>query len=138
MVKTPRGRRWVNLFKDLRDSGIYRDDYLTKECLKFCSLPIIRRELQLVAELRNTHNIKRQKRCEVEGGKPDVMFFTPEIYGTQSYLKEVDIDDVKTCKEMYAENCVDIHEGVEELGRLVKPIMLHHRMSTRLLNCFPR
>lgn len=115
------GGWWINLFKDLRDSGIYRDDYLTKECLKFCFLPIIRRELQLVVELWNTHNIQRQKRCEVEGGKPDVMFFTPEIYETQSYLKEVDIDDVKACKEMYTENCVDFHEGVEELVRLVKP-----------------
>ena len=115
------GGWWINLFKDLRDSVIYRDDYLTKECLKFCFLPIIRRELQLVVELWNTHNIQRQKRCEVEGGKPDVMFFTPEIYGTQSYLKEVDIDDVKACKEMYTENCVDFHEDVEELVRLVKP-----------------
>lgn len=61
------------------------------------------------------------KGCEVEGGKPDVMFFTREIYGTQSYLNEVDIDDVKACKEMYTENCVDFHEGVEELVRLVKP-----------------
>ena len=73
------GAWWMNLFKDLRDTGFYRDDCLIKECLKFCFLPVIRRELRLVVELWNTHNIQRQTRCEVEGGKPHVMFFTPEM-----------------------------------------------------------
>ena len=41
----------MNLFKDLRDTGFYRDDCLIKECLKFCFLPVIRRELRLVVEL---------------------------------------------------------------------------------------
>ncbi|KAJ7322020.1 hypothetical protein OS493_033416 [Desmophyllum pertusum] len=115
------GGWWINLFKDLRDCGLYRDDYLTKECLKFCFLPILRQELHLVVELWNTHNIQRQKRGEVEGGKPDIMFFTPEIYGTHSYLVNVDIEDVNACKEMYAESCVDYNEDLEELVRLVKP-----------------
>ena len=115
------GGWWINLFKDLRDSGVYRDDHLNKECLKFCFLPILRRELHLVAELWNTHNIQRQKRGEVEGGKPDIMFFTPEIYGTHNYLVEVDIEDVNACKEMYAEDCADYSEDLEELVRLVKP-----------------
>ena len=115
------GASWINLFKDLRDSGVFRDDYLTKECLKFCFLPILRKELQLVVELWNTHKIQRQKRCEVEGVKPDMMFFQPEMYGAQSYLEKVDIEDVKACKEMYAENCVDYNDDVEELVRLIKP-----------------
>ena len=114
------GGWWINLFKDLRDSGVYREDYLSKECLKFCFLPIVRRELHLVAELWNTHNIQRQKRCEVEGGKPDIMYFTPEIYGTHNYLVKVDVQDVNACKQMYAGDCVDYSEDVEELVRLVK------------------
>ena len=115
------GGWWMNLFKDLRDTGFYRDDYLTKECLKFCFIPIIRRELRLVAELWNTHHIQRQRRCDVEGGKPDVMFFTPEVYGKQDYLVNVDKDDIIACKEMYAENCADCNEDVEELVTLIKP-----------------
>jgi len=115
------GGWWVNLFKDLRDSGEFRDDYLTKECLKFYFLPILRKELQLVVELWNTHNTQRQTRYEVEGGKPDIIFFQPKMYGTQSYLGNADIEDVKACKEMYAENCVDYNDDVEELVRLIKP-----------------
>ena len=115
------GGWWMNLFKDLRDTGFYRDDCLIKECLKFCFLPVIRRELRLVVELWNTHNIQRQTRSEVEGGKPDVMFFTPEIHGKENYLVNVDIQDVEACQEMYAENCVDYNENFEELVRLIKP-----------------
>ena len=42
---------WINLFKDLRDSGLYEDEYLSTECLKFCFLPILRREVHLIAQL---------------------------------------------------------------------------------------
>lgn len=115
------GGWWINLFKDLRDAGLYTDNPITKECLKFCFLPIIRRELQLVVELWNTHNIQRQRRSEVEGGKPDVMFFTPQIYGTHSYLVNVNMEDVNACKELYIDNCVDYSEEMEELVRTIKP-----------------
>ena len=66
-------------------------------------------------------NIQKQKRCEVEGGKPDIMFFTPEIYGSHNYMIDVNIDDVNACREMYAENCQDYSEDLEELVRLIKP-----------------
>ncbi|PFX31709.1 Leucine-zipper-like transcriptional regulator 1 [Stylophora pistillata] len=72
------------------------------------------KKLYLVAELWNTHNIQRRQRLEVEGGKPDVMFFTPEIYGTHTYLVNVYIEDVNLCKEIYAENCVDHNEDIED------------------------
>ena len=115
------GGWWINFFKDLRDCGLYHDDYLVTECLRFFFLPIPRQKLYLVAELWNTHNIQRRQRLEVEGGKPDVMFFTPEIYGTHHYLVNVNIDDVNMCKDRYAENCVDHNEDIEELVRLIKP-----------------
>ncbi|EDO30927.1 predicted protein [Nematostella vectensis] len=90
------GGWWINLFKDMRDSGIYNDDdCLANECLKFCFLPILRKELHLVAELWNTHTIASQKRHEVIGGKPNVLFFMPELYNTENYLRYVDLEDVQ-------------------------------------------
>ena len=74
-----------------------------------------------MAELWNTHHIQRHRRCDVEGGKPDVTFFTPGVYGKQDYLVNVDKDDIIACKELYAENCADYNEDVEELVRLIKP-----------------
>ena len=81
----------------------------------------MRKELQLVAELWNTHKIQGQKRHEVEGGKPDVMFFMPQAYNTKNYLHKVDVEDVRACKMLYSEKCVDVNENMEELVRLIKP-----------------
>ena len=116
------GGYWINMLKDLRGSGIYRDgDYLLDEVLKFCFLPVLRKELYLVAELWNTHNIQSQKRHEVVGGKPDIMFFTPQVYNTVSYLREVDVEDVWACRRLYTEACEDLDENIEELVQLLKP-----------------
>ena len=120
-VREGAGGWWVNFFKDLRDLGLFNGDYLHKQCLKFCFLPIIRKELRLVATSWNTHNIQRQRRCEVEGGKPDVMFFLPEVYGSNDYLSHVNMQDVADCKEIYAENCPDYNDNMDELIRLLKP-----------------
>lgn len=64
-VREGAGGWWVNLLKDLCDLGLFTRDYLHTECLKFSFLPIIRKELRLVATLWNTHNIQRQMRYEV-------------------------------------------------------------------------
>ena len=115
------GGWWINLFKDLRDSGNFDETRLHKECLKFCFLPLLRQELYLVAELWNTHNIQAQKRLEVHGGKPDIMYFTPEVYNSQNYLISVDVENVNACKRLYTENCPDYADGIEELVQLIKP-----------------
>ena len=104
-----------NLFKDLRDSGHFDETCLHKECLKFCFLPLLRQELHSVAELWNTHNIQAQKRLEAHGGKPDIMYFTPEVYNSQNYLINVDDENVNACKRLYTENCPDYADGLEEL-----------------------
>ena len=45
-LKQGGGGCWMNLFKDLRDSGVFLDaDPLHKECLRFCFVPVLRKEL---------------------------------------------------------------------------------------------
>ena len=97
------------------------DDPVLSECLKFLFMPILRKELFLVAELWNTHAIQSQPRHEVTGGKPDVLFFMPEIYQDRNYIIPVNREDIHICKEMYAENCEDYDTDVEELVRLLIP-----------------
>ncbi|KAK3754527.1 hypothetical protein QZH41_000974 [Actinostola sp. cb2023] len=105
------GGWWINMFKDLRDSGIYNDS----------DFPLLRQELHLVAELWNTHNIQSQKRHEVRGGKPDIMFFMPASCNTVNYLRRVDMEDVGLCRQMYTERCDDYCKHIEELVQLLKP-----------------
>ena len=73
------GGWWMNFFKDFRDSGITIDDPVLSECLKPLFMPILYKELFLVAELWNTHTIQSQHRHELNSGKPDVLFFMPDI-----------------------------------------------------------
>ena len=51
----------MNVFKDQRDAGFYRDDCRIKEYLKFCFLPVIRHELHLVVEPQKTTNTLRSR-----------------------------------------------------------------------------
>ena len=69
------GGWWINFFKDLRDSGVYADhDPLHQECLKFCFMNVLRKELNSIAEMWNVKDIQvkkkhvtfwRKTRCEV-------------------------------------------------------------------------
>ena len=74
-----------------------------------------------MAELWNTHSKQAQKRLEAHGGKPDIMYFTPEVYNSQNYLITVGVENVNACKRLYTENCPDYADGIEELVQLIKP-----------------
>ena len=76
-LKQGGGGWWMNLFEDLRDSGVFLDaDPLHKECLKFCFVPVLRKELHSVTKLWNIKKLLRVgKDANVLGGKPDVMPF---------------------------------------------------------------
>lgn len=117
------GGWWVNFFKDLRDSGTYRDhDPLHRECIKLCFMPVLRQELYSVAKLWNTKRIE-VKRAEVGvvGGKPDVMFFLPEVYSTRSYLLRTDERDVRICKDLYTQQCRDFSAEIQAVAEIISP-----------------
>ena len=107
------GGWWINYFKDLKDCGIFNDsDPLHGECLKVCFIHVLRKELRLVTDLWNSHTILTRKGFDVQGGKPDVMFLTPQLYATCDYL-------IQACSELYAENCRDYSVEMEEIADLV-------------------
>ena len=93
---------WINHMKDLRDQGIYDDgDNIQVECLKFCYCDLIQRELHRVAQLWNLHNIRPSSNAEVPSGRPDTLYFVPEIAGARDYKVTVDFDDVEVAAEMF-------------------------------------
>ena len=120
------GGWWMNLFKDLRDSGVFLDvDPLHKECLKFCYMPVLRKELHSVAKLWNIKKLRVDKNADVLGGKPDVLFFVPEVYSTHSYLADVNQENVEACKALYGAQCRDYSQEFEELVGYIVP---NHRV----------
>ena len=69
------------------------------------------------------HVIRPQKNASIPSGKPDVMFFVPEIFGGHNFGKRIDQKDVKVCKELYGAPKKICSEEFNELVRLVLP---HH------------
>ena len=92
----------MNLSEDLRDSGVFLDaDPLHKECLKFSFMPFLRKKLHSVAKFWNIKKLKVDKNADVSGGKPDVMYFVPEVHSTHSYLVDVNQEDGEACKTLF-------------------------------------
>lgn len=114
---------WINYFKDLREIGLYGDDnILHVQCLKFCFMPLIREELHRVAELWNLHRIRPQSsNRDSPAGRPEILYFLPELNGKVSYIHDVTLDDIEVAEEMCcAQNTVDdSFELFEELAEMI-------------------
>ena len=92
---------WIQLFKDVRDSGIYCDDNpIHVECLKFCFMKLIQDELKRIAEHWNVHNIRPTLNCECPSGRPDVLYFLPEIMVTVDYSTPIPADKMDLAEEI--------------------------------------
>ena len=79
---------WINFFKDLRDLHLFNDsDPAHIECIRFCFMHLLRKELYQVAELWNQHIISSSKFGNSSGprGRPDCMYFLPHLYETENY-----------------------------------------------------
>lgn len=114
---------WICLFKDLKDRGLYNSlDAVHNQCIKFCFMHVLQEELRRVATEWNLHPIRSNKNNENPHGKPDVMYFTPELYNTHDYGTQVALEDVALCKELYTkEKPSDYDQEFLELVQLLRP-----------------
>ena len=86
---------WITFFTDMRDNGLYCDDSIIHvECLRFCFMSIIQEELQKATKLWNLHRIRPFTNPESPPGRPDMLYFMPEINNTQDYTTAVHLEDV--------------------------------------------
>ena len=66
---------WMNLFKDMRDEGLYDDSNVFHvECLVFYFYGIIQDELSKTMTEWNTNRIRCVRNSETSAGKPDALF----------------------------------------------------------------
>lgn len=90
---------WITFFKDLRDSAQFKDyDAVHVECLRFCFMGVIQAELDRIAKHWNLHRIRPQNNVESPPGRPDTLFFLPELKDTTSYMHPVSEDDLRAGK----------------------------------------
>lgn len=72
---------WRNYFKDMVERGLLRtDNPVHLECLRYCFLPLIQRDLNIFTRTWNLHRIRQERHTEVQSGIPTVMYYQPEAY----------------------------------------------------------
>ena len=77
---------WINYFKDLRDSGVYNDsDPIQRACLQFCFMSLIQKELDSIRIRWNAHKIRATRHQECPPGKPDVLYYLPDLQEAENY-----------------------------------------------------
>lgn len=118
---------WMNYFKDMRDSGLFDgSDPLQCNCLQFCFMPLIRKELYQVARLWNLHYIRKSTSNDIHG-RPDVLYFLSHNRQTIDYKKSynsMDLDVAETVcgKRQQSYGCL------EPFGQLARMLMLEHNL----------
>ena len=112
---------WQNFFKDLRDLGLFNDaDPVQVDCIRFCFMRVLRKELNEVAKSWNQHIISSSK-FDNSGprGRPDNMYFLPHLYQTEDYKLEVDSLDVDEFYNHASMVVQDTSEDFKEFATLV-------------------
>nr|XP_022311182.1 uncharacterized protein LOC111116478 [Crassostrea virginica] len=96
---------WIHLFKDMEDQGMFssaNNEHI--ECFRFCLTKIIQQELDQIKMEWNNHYIRAQRRYDDDGGlagKPEMMFFHPELFGAVDYKFPVEIHDVLEFQRLF-------------------------------------
>ena len=86
---------WKSFFQDMVDMGLYNPSYQVHvECLRYCFTSTIRKELSTVANEWNQHIISKSMNGG-PSGRPDTMFFLPQLYNAENHLENVDLEEVE-------------------------------------------
>lgn len=114
---------WMQHFKELRENGLYCDSNPVQvDCLRFSYMDLIRDDLHRFANLWNNHLIRPSSNGESPSGRPDLLYFLPEISATQNFLVAVDKDDVTLCEQLLCDrSCSRVNCSQEflELAQLI-------------------
>ena len=93
---------WISLFKDMEMKRLYKSDLDSHvEVLIYTFLPIIQREFNEFSRTWNSRHVRQS--ASAPGGKPDILFSTPESVGFCKQRVEVERTDIAI-----AEHTIDI------------------------------
>ncbi|XP_053409168.1 uncharacterized protein LOC128559952 [Mercenaria mercenaria] len=85
---------WMNFFAGMGDEGLLStSEQLHIEIVRFCFTDLIQRDLDRAKAEWNSHRI-RPCRSTCPSGKPDLMYYIPQLFDTVDYKVEVNIDDL--------------------------------------------
>ena len=112
-LKRSRMSWWINFFKDLMEKGIFNSgNQLEMEGLWFCFSDTIQQDLDIVMDHWNTHYI-RPSRHETISGRPNEIFYLPELHSGKDFLKKVTNQECQFVRDTYI-TTEDAHSEYQE------------------------
>ena len=92
---------WMNFFKDLMEQAVFiPGNQLQIECLWFCFSSIIQQDLDFVVQHWNSHYIRRSRHDTISG-RPDELFYLPELHSGKDLSHQVSEQECQYVKENY-------------------------------------
>ena len=84
---------WRFFFKELSLAGYLDTDVpVVVECVRYCFMDILRNELTDVAVRWNQHLLAPSQNSSLPRGRPDSLYFVPQLYNSSSCCKEIDLE----------------------------------------------
>lgn len=91
---------WIDFFKQMVEEGqINLDLHYHLECLRFCFIGILQSELDETVRLWNNHRIRRNYYAVCPSGRPDTLYYAPDITGGRVCGKQVVLTDLDLAEE---------------------------------------
>lgn len=72
------------------------------ETLRFCFGPLMKNELNMVEEQWNLHRVRKQYWRGICGGKPNILYYLPEMFNAVDCSKPVEEDHIDRLLYSYA------------------------------------
>ena len=92
---------WIRFFKDLIDSGHFdNSNPIHLDCMKFSFTGLIQDELTRIARHWNLHKIRLCANTESLPGRPDVLYFLPQLHDTLDFKVAVPSDKLSIAEEI--------------------------------------
>lgn len=92
------GNTWINYLKDLCDLEVLdTTDNIHTKCVRYCFLALINIDLRRVSRSWNQHRVRATRFAECPSGKPDVLYFQPELSGGRDYKLPIPAVEQEIC-----------------------------------------
>ncbi|XP_053407737.1 uncharacterized protein LOC123556376 isoform X2 [Mercenaria mercenaria] len=94
---------WIDLFASMESEGIFSTgDPLHVECMRFCFMDLLQQDLDKIRIDWNQHTIRESSDVTSPGGKPDLLYHLPNLFGAIDYKVDVNPTDVQKVVADYA------------------------------------
>ena len=116
ILKRDRIGWWRDFFNDLVELDLLTtSDPVIVDCIRFCFMPLIRKDLISIMEEWNNHIISKS-RTSGPTGRPNCMYYLPHLYEAQDCLNQINQEDTEDFNSVVENTVRDVSEEFQEFA----------------------